>query len=96
MDCAMNKIFGRTKLIFLGIFAVAVVAIWGYQYFYVWPGQRCEAMGRWWAQKERICGVPVRISTLTGRPDPVKPKAPAATPATSAAPDTAPAAKPAP
>ena len=47
----MNKIFGRTKLIFLGLFAVAVVAIWGYQYFYVWPGQRCEAAGRWWAQK---------------------------------------------
>jgi hypothetical protein len=46
-------------------------------------------MGRWWAQKERICGVPVRISTLTGRPDPVKPKTPA--PATPA-----PAAKPAP
>lgn len=73
MKAAMNKIFDRTKLVFLGIFAVAVVAIWGYQYFYVWPGQRCEAMGRWWAQSERACGVPVRISTLTGRPDPVKP-----------------------
>ena len=89
----MNKIFDRTKLIFLGIFAVAVVAIWGYQYFYVWPGQRCEAMGRWWAQEERICGVPVRISTLTGRPDPVKKTPDAAAPAAAA---PAPATKPAP
>ena len=82
----MNKIFGRTKLIFLGIFAVSVVAIWGYQYFYVWPGQRCEAAGRWWAAKERICGVPVRISTLTGRPDPVKAPAPQTAPAAAPAP----------
>ena len=93
MKAAMNKIFTRTKLVFLGLFAVAVVAIWGYQYFYVWPGQRCEAMGRWWAQKERICGVPVRISTLTGRPDPVK-TAPETAPAAPVA--AAPAAKPAP
>ena len=89
----MNKIFSRTKLAFLGLFAVAVVAIWGYQYFYVWPGQRCEAAGRWWAQNERICGVPVRISTLTGRPDPVKAPSPAVAPAPTT---SAPAAKPAP
>jgi hypothetical protein len=86
MTAGMNKIFTRTKLVFLGLFALAVVAIWGYQYFYVWPGQRCEAMGRWWAPDQHVCGVPVRISTLTGRPDPVKSKTPAAAPAAQPAP----------
>lgn len=73
----MTNMFARTKLIFLGLFALATAVIWGYHFFYVWPGQRCEAMGRWWAMKERVCGVPVKISTLTGRPDPVPVKVPA-------------------
>ena len=63
----MNKIFTRTKLVFLGLFAVAVVAIWGYQYFYVWPGQRCEARGWWWDWRTRICALPVPLEVLTGR-----------------------------
>jgi hypothetical protein len=88
----MNKIFDRTKLAFLGIFAVAVVAIWGYQYFYVWPGQRCEAMGRWWAPEQRACGVPINV--VTGLPLATSPSAAPQRPA--AAPPPAASAKPAP
>lgn len=84
----MDKIFNRTKLIFLGIFFLAVVAIWGYQIFYVMPAKRCEAAGRWWASEYRACGVPVRISTLTGRPDPAP--LPAKSASTPAKPATAP------
>lgn len=76
----MMNTFARTKLIFVGLFFAAAAVMWGYHFFYVWPGQRCEAMGRWWAMKERACGVPVKISTITGRPDPVPVKTPTQTP----------------
>ena len=95
MKTAMNKIFGRTKLIFVGLFALAVAGVWGYHYFYVWPGERCKAMGRWWAAEERVCGVP--ISVMTGLPLSTSPATAPATPAPAepAAPPT-PIATPAP
>jgi hypothetical protein len=64
----MNRTIDRLKIIFLGIFAVGVVAIWGYQIFWVWPAKQCEAQHRWWDGSTRTCATPLYIPALTGRP----------------------------
>lgn len=88
-----RRLINQAKLVFLGLFAVACAGIWTYQIMYVWPSKRCEAAGRWWLAEKRVCGVPVEISTITGRHPPVKVTAP--TPA-AAAPAQTKAAAPAP
>jgi hypothetical protein len=68
----------RTKMIFVGLFAVGCVVIWAVQVFYVWPRDRCEAHAGWWDPQSRICATPILISRITGRPNGAK--APAAAP----------------
>jgi len=64
----MIKAFSRVRLIMLGIFALVVAAIWGYQFLYAMPKQQCDQAGMWWAVKWRSCVAPVDITVLTGRP----------------------------
>ena len=64
----MNASINRLKIIFMAIFAVAVVAIWGYQLFWAWPASDCAKAGGWWDNSKRICGMPIFIPSLTGRP----------------------------
>ena len=63
----MNATYTRLKLIFLGIFVVAVIGVLVYHIGWVWPGKRCEAGGKWWDNAERVCAQPVLISDITGR-----------------------------
>ena len=65
----MNNTITRLKWIFLGIFVVGVIAVWGYQIFYVWPAKRCEGEQRWWDASTRTCATPLYIPSLTGRPE---------------------------
>ncbi|MBI5940944.1 MAG: hypothetical protein HY859_11010 [Caulobacterales bacterium] len=64
----MNPTIDRLKIVFLALFAVGAVAIWGYQIFYVWPAQKCDARAGWWDFKGRVCATPIYISSITGRP----------------------------
>ena len=64
----MNRTIDRLKIIFLGVFAVGVVAIWSYQIFWVWPAKQCEQQHRWWDGATRTCATPLYIPDLTGRP----------------------------
>jgi len=63
----MNPTIDRLKLIFLVIFAICCVGIWTYQALYVWPRNKCEAMGDWWDWRDRVCAVPMPIWRFTGR-----------------------------
>ena len=63
----MNLTINRLKWIFLGLFAVGCVAVWVYHLMWVWPGQRCEAAGRWWDGATRTCAQPIYIPDITGR-----------------------------
>jgi hypothetical protein len=65
----MNNTITRLKWIFLGVFAIGVVAVWGYQIFYVWPAKKCEGEQRWWDAATRTCATPLYIPSLTGRPE---------------------------
>ena len=68
----MNRTVARTKLIFLGIFAVLAAASWGYQFIWVSPAKQCEEKRGWWDPEHRICAYPIDISTFTHRPHGVK------------------------
>jgi hypothetical protein len=64
----MNNAITRLKWIFLGIFAVGVVAVWTYHIFWVWPAKKCEGEGRWWDGPSMTCATPLYIPDLTRRP----------------------------
>lgn len=64
----MNPTINRLKILFLILFAIGAVAIWGYQIFYVWPAQKCDDREGWWDRKSRICASPIYIPSITGRP----------------------------
>ncbi len=84
----MIRIINRLKLVFALVFAVAVAAVFGYHAYFVWPGDRCEAQGKWWDPESRVCAKPVLISDITGRTLPERKAAEAR--AARAAADTAP------
>lgn len=63
----MNRTIDRLKLIFLGVFAAACVAVLVYHVGWEWPRQRCEAQKNWWDGSTRTCAHPVLLSDITGR-----------------------------
>ena len=63
----MKSNIPRIRLGFLIVFAVLCAAMVTYQIMYVWPSQRCEAVGDWWDPRDRVCAVPIPISQFTGR-----------------------------
>ncbi len=63
----MNKTIRRLTWMFISAFAFSCVAVVLYQVYYIIPRDRCEAAGHWWDPQTRICGVPITLSTLTGR-----------------------------
>jgi hypothetical protein len=65
----MNNAITRLKWIFLGIFAIGVVAVWTFHIFWVWPAKKCEGEGRWWEGTTMSCVTPIYIPDRTGRPE---------------------------
>jgi hypothetical protein len=63
----MTRAIGNLRLILVGMFILATAASSLYQYYYLWPMQKCERAGAWWSGKYRECVVPIPISRLTGR-----------------------------
>lgn len=63
----MNPTYTRVKLIFLGLFVLALGAVLIYHLGWVWPAQKCEQAGKWWDPEGRVCAQPVLISDITGR-----------------------------
>jgi len=70
----MNKTIRRLTWMFISAFAFSCAAVVLYQVYYIIPRDRCEAAGHWWDPQSRICGVPITLSTLTGRKDKNAPK----------------------
>lgn len=65
----MTNTITRLKWIFLGVFAVGVVAVWVFHIFWVWPAKKCESQGRWWDGSTLTCATPLYIPAITGRPE---------------------------
>lgn len=63
----MSRVIDRLKLIFVGIFLVANVAMLVWQVGWVWPRDKCEKVHKWWDSGQRVCAQPILISDITGR-----------------------------
>ncbi len=63
----MNPHIERLKLIFIGAFAVLVVAVIIWQIGWIIPQKNCEKAHKWWDAGQRVCATPVLISDITGR-----------------------------
>ena len=61
--------FPRLAMIFFALFGVATVGIFILQDYWVAPGKRCEAAGKWYDMDSRICAQPISIAQITGRPN---------------------------
>ena len=60
--------FPRLAMLFAGVFGLAVIGIFALQDYWVAPGKRCEAAGKWYDMETRICATPIYIPDITGRP----------------------------
>jgi hypothetical protein len=64
----MNPNIERLKLIFIALFAIAVVGVVVWQVGWAIPAAKCEKeMKKWWDPVERVCAQPVLTSDITGR-----------------------------
>ena len=60
--------FRRLSFIFIGLFVLAIGGVLLLQQFYIAPGERCVAEGKWWDSDSGICAQPISIAEITGRP----------------------------
>jgi hypothetical protein len=63
----MNPVIDRLKLIFVGIFLVANIAMLVWQVGWVMPREKCEKHHKWWDNGQRVCAQPILTSDITGR-----------------------------
>jgi hypothetical protein len=63
----MKSNITRIGIGFLITFAVLCAAVVAFQAYFIWPANRCEAMGDWWDPQDHVCAVPMPISQFTGR-----------------------------
>ena len=71
----MSRYIGAATIFCVFLFMIGCVCVFTYQMIWVAPGERCEMAGRWWLDNKRICGIPIEISKITGRPNPPAPVA---------------------
>ena len=60
--------FPRLAMLFAGVFGLAILGVFAVQNYWVTPGKRCEAAGKWYDMDNRICAQPISIAEITGRP----------------------------
>lgn len=60
--------FPRLAMLFAGVFGLEVIGVFAIQNYWVAPGKRCEAAGKWYDMENRICAQPISIAEITGRP----------------------------
>jgi len=63
----MNPMIERLKLIFLGVFGLAVVGVLVWTFGWAIPAKKCAEERKWWDPGQRVCAQPVLISDITGR-----------------------------
>jgi hypothetical protein len=64
----MNPDIERLKLIFIAVFAVAIVGVAVWQVGWILPQKKCEGLHRWWDASQRVCAMPVMVTDFTRRP----------------------------
>lgn len=60
--------FPRLAMLFAGVFGLAIIGVFVVQNYWVAPGKRCEAEGKWYDMETRYCAQPISIAQITRRP----------------------------
>ncbi len=63
----MNTAISKMKYALLGLFAVASLTAVGYEWWFVWPAEKCEEKQAWWDPKDHQCLTPLPIWNWTKR-----------------------------
>jgi len=63
----MNEWIARTKYIVFAIFLVGSLAAAIYQWWFIWPAQKCDRERNWWDARDHECLTPMPIWRVTGR-----------------------------
>ena len=63
----MFRLISRVQVAYFALFLIVCAGVLAYEALYIWPMERCEADGGWWAGKYRTCATPVPIWRFTGR-----------------------------
>ena len=58
----------RLSVLFFSIFGLMIAGVFVFQRYWMEPGDRCEAEGKWYDIESRICAQPISIAEITGRP----------------------------
>jgi hypothetical protein len=64
----MERTLLRLKILFLVLFLLGASASLAYHLMWVKPSRACAERGGWWAPRSRVCGTPIDITDVTGRP----------------------------
>ena len=73
----MNRWIANTKYVLFGLFAIASVSATAYQWWFVWPVEKCDRQHLWWDSQDHQCLAPMPIWRITGHlPQPPSPDAP--------------------
>ena len=63
----MFRLLTRVQIAYLCLFLFVCAGMFAYEAVYIWPVERCQEHGGWWAPKYRICATPIPIWRITGR-----------------------------
>ena len=63
----MPSALKNLRYILLALFAASSLAAFGYEWWFVWPAQKCEARQNWWDPRDHECLTPMPIWRITGR-----------------------------
>jgi len=75
----MNRWIANTKYVVFAFFLIASLSATAYQWWYVWPAEKCDQAGSWWDAQDHQCLVPMLIWRITGRLPTPHPAGPAKT-----------------
>lgn len=62
----MQRWFATSTRVVLGLFAIGILGAIAYQWYYVWPVERCDRRGDWWDARDRQCLAPIPVWRITG------------------------------
>ncbi len=67
----MTRWLGSLRYILFGLFFAGSLAAIAYQWWFVWPAQKCDQAGAWWDPRDHQCLTPMPIWRITGHlPEP--------------------------
>jgi len=66
----MTAWFSHIRYIVLGLFLASCLGAYAYQWWFIWPAQKCDRAAAWWDPEDHKCLDPIPVWRITGRKPP--------------------------